>query len=380
MWTSRNKPAGFPHRRPPWWPEGESFPPAGPHGAEAWHRLRGRFFWRAGCLLALLLFFACSGFTVLVGLSAAIGGWLSDLGLSPQLALAAAVASLLVIGLGFSLTARALRRMVMPVAGLMEATVRVTEGDYSARVSEHGPRDVRTVARAFNTMAERLQTQDRQRRNLLADITHELRTPLTIIQGNLEGLLDGVYPRDDLHLEGILDDTRVMSRLIDDLHTLAMAESGALKLQKGPVDLALLVNETAASFQAQADRAGVTLVVEVDPDLPVLELDAARMREVLSNLLSNAMHHTPGGGSIRVMCEAQLGDAGVTLTVSDTGVGVPPADLPHIFERFYKSPDSRGAGLGLSIAKNLVEAHGGEIKATSVVGEGTRIQVMLPYQ
>jgi signal transduction histidine kinase len=222
-------------------------------------------------------------------------------------------------------------------------------------------------------MAARLQANDEQRRDLLADVTHELRTPLTVIQGNLEGLLDGIYPRDDAHLEPILEETRVLSRLIDDLRTLALAESGALKLQQEPTDLAILVSETVAFFQAQAN--GVELSADVEPGL-VLEIDPARIRQVLENLITNALRYTPRGETIRVQCSVE--GAYVKVSVSDTGAGISPDDLPHIFDRFYKSHDSRGTGLGLAIAKNLVIAHGGEISAQSTVGRGTTIHLTLP--
>lgn len=380
MPTHRWKPSHFPRRRPPWWPAGEPFPPQGSTGAEAWHAMRGRFFRRMGALLALLFFFACSGFTLLALLSAAVGGWLSDLGLSPQLALAGAVIPLIVIVFGFALTARALRKMTMPVASLMEAAGRVANGDYTARVEEHGPHEVRSVARAFNSMTERLQSQDQQRKDLLADVTHELRTPLTVIQGNLEGLLDGVYPPDEAHLEPILEETRVMSRLVDDLHTLALAESGALRLQKSQVDLTLLLEETAAAFKPQAARAGVELAVEVSTEIPPVEADPSRIREVVSNLLANALRHTPEGGTVLLKGELEAGKDSVAISVTDNGEGIAAEHLPHIFERFYKSAASPGAGLGLAIAKNLVAAHGGEISAMSENGGGLVVRFTLPVE
>jgi two-component system OmpR family sensor kinase/two-component system sensor histidine kinase BaeS len=277
------------------------------------------------------------------------------------------------------LAGRALRYAATPIGDVIEAAGRVAEGNYSARVAERGPREVRALVRAFNSMTARLQTIDEQRRSLLADVTHELRTPLTVIQGNLEGLLDGVYPRDDAHLESILEETRVLSRLIDDLRTLALAESGALRLQKEPTDLGALVGETVASFQAQADAAGVELNADIAPELPPLELDPARIRQVLENLIANALRYTPRDGTIRVRCYAESkSDAHVAVSVSDTGSGIPPDALAYIFGRFYKSSDSRGTGLGLAIAKNLVAAHGGEISAQSELGKGTTIRFTLP--
>jgi len=369
-------PKHFSRRRPPWWPEGEPWPPSGPPGPRMWRQMRGRFFWRVGGLFALLFVVIFGGCTVAF--------WLAMMGLGlirlPEAATIFSRAGGLValaLGLiGFLALGRALRHLAVPIGDLMEAAGRVAEGDYSARVAEHGPREVRALARAFNAMAARLQADEATRRNLLADVTHELRTPLTVIQGNLEGLLDGVYPRDDAHLAPVLEETRVLSRLVDDLRMLALAESGALQLQKEPTDVAVLLSEAAASFRAQADAAGVTVSVDVPPDLPLLDLDPERMRQVLSNLIANALRYTPTDGTIRVRAASE--DKSVTLSVSDTGAGIPPEDLPHIFDRFYKSGDSRGTGLGLAIAKNLVAAHGGEISAQSAPGRGTTIQFTLP--
>jgi signal transduction histidine kinase len=229
-------------------------------------------------------------------------------------------------------------------------------------------------------MTERLQRDEIQRRNLLADVTHELRTPLTVIQGNLEGLLDGVYPRDDAHLGPILEDTRVLARLIDDLRTLALAESGTLQLRREPTDLSVLVGETVASFRNQAEAAGVELQVNLAEELPLLEIDPVRIREVLANLIANALHYTPAGGGVQVTGQLNGDERRVRVSVGDTGTGIAPEDLPHIFDRFYKAGNSRGTGLGLAIAKNLIIAHGGDISAQSdgVPGHGTTIHFTLP--
>jgi signal transduction histidine kinase len=337
--------------------------------------MRGRFFWRVGGLFAFLFVVVFGGCTLAFWI-AVTGLRLIDFQPGPITFSRGGVWAAFFLGLaGLLVIGRALRHLAVPIGDLMEAAGRVAEGDYAARVAEHGPREVRALTRAFNTMAARLQADEETRRNLLADVTHELRTPLTVVQGNLEGLLDGVYPRDDAHLAPILEETRVLSRLVDDLRMLALAESGALKLQKEPTDLAVLLSETAASFRGQADAAGVTLSVDVPADLPLLDLDPERMRQVLSNLIANALRYTPPGGTIRV--RAGGGDPLVTVSVSDTGAGIPADDLPHVFDRFYKSGDSRGTGLGLAIAKNLVAAHGGEIAAQSAPGKGTTIQFTL---
>ena len=213
-------------------------------------------------------------------------------------------------------------------------------------------------------MTARLRAQDRLRRQLMADVAHELRTPLAILQGRIEGLIDGVYPRDDDRLGELLDETRHLSRLVEDLRTIANAEAGALDLRKEAVDLGELIRDTAASFDAR---------VEIPEELPLIEVDPVRIREVLLNLLSNAAR---AGGGVRI--HAALDGKRVVIRVSDQGTGIPPEELPRIFERFHKGRDSRGSGLGLAIAKNLVHAHRGEIHATSRVGEGTTVTVTLP--
>jgi signal transduction histidine kinase len=339
-----------------------------------WRAMRGRFFLRFGILLALLFFFSCAIFAFIVSVYA---NWNStDRSIHPF-----AIVAVIFIFAGLLIVGRSFRRFALPIGDLVAASARVADGDYSARVSERGPREVRSLARAFNSMAARLQASDQTRRALLADVTHELRTPLTVIQGNLEGLLDGVYPHDDAHLQPILDETRVLSRLIDDLRTLALAESGTLQLQKEPTDLALLISETVASFRAQANEAGVTLDADIAPSVPVLNLDPARIRQVLENLITNALRYTPNGGKIRVQCSVNTSlSKSVAVTVSDTGKGIAPDELPHIFDRFYKSRDSRGTGLGLAIVKNLIAAHGGEISAQSEVDKGTTIRFMLPIE
>jgi signal transduction histidine kinase len=196
------------------------------------------------------------------------------------------------------------------------------------------------------------------------------------MQGNLEALLDGVYPADPAHLEPILDETRVLSRLVDDLRTLSLAEAGALTLHREPTDVGQLLTDSVASFRTQADAAGIELAPALDGVLPQADIDPVRMREVLSNLLSNALRYTPRGGTVRV--GASVANGTVRVSVRDSGPGIAADALPHIFDRFYKSDESRGAGLGLAIAKSLVVAHGGEIDATSEPGQGTEMRFTFP--
>jgi two-component system OmpR family sensor kinase/two-component system sensor histidine kinase BaeS len=235
---------------------------------------------------------------------------------------------------------------------------------------------MRTIARAFNSMTSKLQAQDRQRRHLMADIAHELRTPLAVLQGRLEGMLDGVYPRDETQINAVLQETRMLTRLVDDLRTLAHSESGTLALQKESTDLGVLINDVVASFSADATERTIALDVRAASDLPLIDVDPLRIREVLMNLISNALRHTPGGGRITVA--ASVGSGSIVVSVSDTGSGIAAADLPKIFERFYKGGASHGSGLGLTIARNLVVAHGGEIRADSAEAKGTTITFTLP--
>jgi len=279
---------------------------------------------------------------------------------------------------GFVAFGRAVRRTARPIGDVMEAAARVAEGDLSARAPVQGPSEVRDLADAFNRMAGRLEVNEEQRRNLLADVAHELRTPLAVIQGRVEGMADGIYPPDPEHLALIEQETTVMSRLLDDLQLLSKAEAGVLELHLVDTDARELIETALATHGSQADVAGIALRADVSDDLPVLEVDAVRIGEVLSNLITNALLHTPAEGTVTVA--ASRTDAGVAFAIRDTGEGIPAEQLPHVFDRFAKSPESRGAGLGLAIAKSLVQAHGGTISAESELGRGTTIRFVLPLE
>jgi signal transduction histidine kinase len=286
-----------------------------------------------------------------------------------------AIFGLIVLGLAFVGT-RTARRMAGPVDDVMDAADRVAAGDYAVRVEERGPNDVRRLARSFNAMARRLEANEDQRRNLLADLAHELRTPLSVIQGTTEGMLDGVYQADRAHLQPVLDEIGVMARLLDDLQTVSTAEAGVLRLHREMVQPAELIEDAVAAITSRADAAGIAVRHTVAAGLPALDVDPVRVGEVLANLLWNAVQHTPSGGSI-VVSAAPAG-SGVEFSVQDTGRGIPPDVLPHVFDRFVKSTGSRGAGLGLAIARSLVEAHGGQISASSGPGTGTTMRFVLP--
>ncbi len=355
--------------RPPWWPENEPFPP---RGGPWWAGRRRRFRRRVGFAFAtfFLLLFATSALAVMV-VSGALG-----VGDRRALLVPTAILGLLLLGALFGVAVWAVRRVAGPVGDVMEAADRVAAGDHDARVEERGPRETRRLARAFNEMTERLRAAEHQRRDLLADLAHELRTPLSVIRGNMEGILDGVYHADRTHLEPVLEESRVMSRLLDDLETLSTAEAGALRLYREPVEPADLVDDAVAAFGPSAADAGITLEAKTAEGLPEIEVDRVRIGQVLANLLSNAIRHTPPDGSVLIAAE-RAGDR-VGFAVSDSGSGVPVDVLPHIFDRFVKTADSGGAGLGLAIARSLVEAHGGEIAASSEPGKGTTIRFTIP--
>ena len=191
-------------------------------------------------------------------------------------------------------------------------------------------------------------------------------------------MVDGVYPRDDSHVKELLDDAQVLSRLVEDLRTLANVESGAFVLEREPTDVAMLIAHTISSFGEQAESQGVMLTTAVPDSLPLVSLDAVRIRQVLTNVIANALQHTPQGGSVSATAEGR--DNTLRMTISDTGAGIAKEDLPKIFDRFYKGAGSRGSGLGLAIARKLVVAHGGLIDAESDRRQGTRISITLPIQ
>jgi len=291
-------------------------------------------------------------------------------------------AALVVLVVGFIalvVAIRIARGVGRPLSDLVDAAGMVEAGDYSVRVPE-SPRargELRGLSRAFNEMAARLETEDATRRRLLADVSHELRTPLAVIQGNLEALVDGVYPPDEAHLRPILDETRVLERLVDDLRTLSLADSGALPLHREPTAPSVLLEDVAAAHRANASSAGIEVRVDVAPALPTIEIDPVRMKQVVSNLVENAIRAMPMGGSINL--SARIGEGVIVLDVTDTGPGISPELRASLFDRFTKSPGSRGSGLGLAIARAIVTAHGGTIDASSGPGGvGTTMRISLP--
>jgi two-component system sensor histidine kinase BaeS len=274
------------------------------------------------------------------------------------------------------------RRVFRPLRRVMEAAERIAEGDLSARVRLLHPGDLGRLAATFNHMADELERADERRRRLTVDVAHELRTPLTVLQGNLEGMLEGVYQPTPEALRGLLDETRLLTRLVDDLRTLALAEAGQLHFDLQQLDVADLLADARTSFGGQADGLGVRLEVDVPDALPPVRGDAQRLAQVLGNLISNALRHTPPGG--RVTLSARAADGGVIVRVADTGPGIPPEDRPYIFDRFWKGDPARtrdgkgGAGLGLAIARQLVESHGGRIWVEDDDAPGATLAFSLP--
>jgi two-component system sensor histidine kinase BaeS len=380
---------GRPHRPPPWWPHGETWPPPEGKGFARWG---GPPWWREGgpprglarrfgCLIVLLATVMVSVGVLVLWLLASLFGVVSAEGPLAALARPAGLV-VLVVGLVAVVVGIRLARSVAPPLGdLVDAAGRVESGDYSVRVRERvgGPQELRGLTHAFNTMAARLEAEDAARRRLLADVSHELRTPLAVIQGNLEALLDGVYPPDEAHLGPILEETRVMTRLVDDLRTLSLAESGSLPLHRESTDLAVLLEDVAASQRTRTDGATIDISVAVEGRLPALEVDPVRIRQVLTNLVDNAIRAMPGGGTVELRARVET-DA-VAVDVVDDGPGIPAELLPHVFDRFTKSPASRGSGLGLAIAEAIVTAHGGTIAAERATTDGrTRIRIALPMR
>ncbi|MBI5954807.1 MAG: HAMP domain-containing histidine kinase [Chloroflexi bacterium] len=275
------------------------------------------------------------------------------------------------------------RRFGTPMADVMSAIDAVAEGDLSVRVREHFPGDLGQLARRFNHMIAELERADQQRRNLTADIAHELRTPLHIIQGNLEGILDGVYEATPEHINNTLEETQLLARLVNDLQTLSLAEAGQLPLHPTRFLIADLMADLTSSFAAQAASLGIDLQTEVSDPTLELTADYDRLNQALSNLISNSLRHTSQGGkiSIRVI---QITNNQSQITLQDSGSGIPPEDLPFIFDRFWRGDKSRTdrahSGLGLAITKQIVLAHGGTIDVESEVGKGTTFIISLPYQ
>ncbi|MBI4288985.1 MAG: HAMP domain-containing protein [Chloroflexi bacterium] len=276
------------------------------------------------------------------------------------------------------------RQIVAPLQRLNLAAQRIAAGDLKQRVPAESGDETGQLAASFNAMTEALSLNEELRRHMVADIAHELRTPLSILQGNLEGMRDGVIKPTPEQLDSLHHEAQSLSRLVDDLSTLSLAEAGQLKLRLRSINVADVITSVASAMGPQARQAGVSLTTSLAQGLPAVTADPDRIAEVLRNLLSNALRHTPQGESIQVSARPSPGPpSGVLVSVSDTGQGIPAQELPYVFERFYRVDRSRarstgGAGIGLTIVKQLVEAHGGGVWAESTPDKGSTFYFTLP--
>ena len=284
--------------------------------------------------------------------------------------------------LGTLLISMISRKLLAPVKSLGDAAQHLGRGDFSRRVPAEGASEFRQLAFAFNSMAANLEDAERQRRNLVADVAHELRTPVSNIQGYLEAVKDGLLQPDEGTIETIHGQVIHLGHLVEDLRLLAQAEAGALQLHRMPGRMSDVLRDCVEALRPRAEAKGINLNLETDAAMPYVDMDATRISQVVNNLLENAIIHTPDGGSVSVTAGA-AGGGMARVTVTDTGTGIPAEDLGRVFDRFFRADPSRaratgGVGLGLTIAKQLVEAHGGSISVVNVMPTGARFVFDLP--
>ncbi len=294
-----------------------------------------------------------------------------------MLLLVAVVAGLTAVGLVMGLS----QRILAPVESLKAAAQRMAAGDLSQRVEITSQDEIGDLARAFNGMADGLAHLEQLRRNMVNDVAHELRTPLTNVRGYLEAMRDGVIAPEAAVIDSLYEEAMLLNRLVDDLQELSLAEAGQIHLERRVTSLVPIVQQAAEALRLRAESGQIDLRVDAPEELPAVQVDDRRIGQVLRNLLQNALTHTPSGGVVSV--DARARDDSVEVRVQDSGTGIAAADLPYVFERFYRADKSRartsgGTGLGLAIARQLVEAHGGRIWVESVEGKGARFTFTLP--
>ncbi|HWL48763.1 MAG TPA: ATP-binding protein [Acidimicrobiia bacterium] len=287
----------------------------------------------------------------------------------------------IVVGLGvlfliglFEFARNGFRRTWAPIGALIDATKRLGDGETGVRIPINEPGPLAAVSGSFNRMAVRLEEEDERRRRLLADLGHELRTPLTVIRGEIEAVIDGLH--DPESLSNVIDEVDLMERLLEDLRVLTLAEAGRLQLHREPTDIEGVIGDVVSSFSTALDARNVTSRVVVEAGMGELDVDPYRLRQVLSNLVSNALNQMQDGGKLEI--SARLDEAAARIEVADSGPGISSDRLEQVFERFVKSGDSTGSGLGLSIARDLVEAHGGTIAAANRPEGGAMFTIVLP--
>jgi len=368
------------------------------HWKSDWHsHRRGWFFVRMLFLFGFLTLLGLIGFSIVTFLVSAFVE--RGAALDALTWLGGLLVLILVISVFGWVGKRAYTGLASPLADLVEASREVAKGNFSTRIGTPSAGELRNLVNAFNQMAEQLQIADQQRKNMSADIAHELRNPIHIMQGNLEGMLDGVLEINRDRIEALLDETQLLNRLVEDLRTLTLAESGQLNLVYQSVDLFELMTDILINFSGQAEQAGVDLSLWVKEDqkegfvryeadgnqIPFLQLriDVDRFQQAIHNLIANALRYTPTGGMI-ILRAYSIGDHRACVEVEDNGAGIDENDLPYIFDRFWKGDAARthaqgvGSGLGLAITRQLIEAHGGIIEVNSRLGEGTRFIIEIP--
>jgi signal transduction histidine kinase len=275
------------------------------------------------------------------------------------------------------------RRILGPVEALTTAARRMERGDLSQRVQAKSKDEIGELAGAFNSMADSLARAEQLRRNMVSDVAHELRTPLTNLRAQIEAIQDGLASASAATVTSLHEEAMLLSALVDDLQELALADAGQLRLNRVPSNISDLIQQVAKSFDAQAREKRIELVATSESDIPSVHADSKRIAQVIRNLLSNAIRHTPTGG--RVELSASTRDSVVEVTVHDTGPGIAAEQLPFLFERFYRTDDSRdratgGAGLGLAIVKQLVESHSGRVSVESEIGRGSLFRFTIPIE
>ncbi|WTK41944.1 HAMP domain-containing histidine kinase [Streptomyces anulatus] len=312
------------------------------------------------------------------------GATLPGFDLSPANTARIAGAAALVLALTVGASVFAGARLVRPLHALTGAAQRMRDGEQPESVPASGDDEVGRLAAAFNDMSAHRARLEEQRKAMVSDVAHELRTPLSNIRGWLEAAQDGLADPDPAFVSSLLEEAVLLQHIIDDLQDLAAADAGVLRLHPESVGIRELLSQVAAAHQARAENAGVTLAVTATAPGRTLRADPVRLRQAVGNLVSNAVRHTPEGGRVTLRAYAhEEGDGTVLVEVADTGSGIPPEDLPHVFDRFWRAEKSRsrrtgGSGLGLAIVRKLVEAHGGTVDATSVEGEGSTFVLRLP--
>ena len=291
------------------------------------------------------------------------------------------IGACLAVVVAFLVTLFLSRRILSPVKKLRSAAQRLGKGDFSQRVDIKDKSEMGELASTFNAMAGNLQRDEQLRQDMVSDIAHELRSPLTNVRGYLEAINDGVMKPDRATITSIYDETVLLSRLVNDLQELSLAEAGELKLYCQTEEVGELIRQSINAVQAKAVEKGLQLAADIPADLPQVNIDFLRIKQVLLNVLENAMAHTPAGGSISV--SACLVPGFVEVNVSDTGEGIPAEEVANIFERFHRVDKSRsrstgGSGLGLTISRYIIEEHQGKLRAQSEPGKGSRFSFTLP--